>query len=94
MNCPKCSGDVYRKDGIVRGLQRYLCKQCCYRYTVNQRSGTGSLSVRRKALELYLEGLGLRSIGRILNFSNVTILNWIRSFGEKLIIYNLRNHLK
>ena len=84
MNCPKCSGDVYRKDGIIRGLQRYLCKQCCYRYTVKQRSGTGSLSVRRKALELYLEGLGLRSIGRILNFSNVTILNWIRSFGEKI----------
>lgn len=84
MNCPKCSSDVYRKDGIIRGSQRYLCKQCCYRYTVHQRSGTGSLAVRRQALELYLEGLGLRSIGRILNFSNVTILNWIRSFGEKI----------
>ena len=34
---------------------------------------------------IYLEGLGFRSIGRILKFSNVTILHWIRSFGEKIM---------
>jgi transposase len=40
--------------------------------------------VKRLALELYLEGLGFRSIGRIVKFSNVTILNWIREFGAQL----------
>lgn len=84
MDCPKCTSKVYCKDGKVQGRQRYLCKGCKYRYTVRQRYGTGSLSTRRQALELYLEGLGFRSIGRILNFSNVTILNWIRAFGEEL----------
>ena len=53
-------------------------------FTVNQRSGTGSAATRRQALELYLEGLGFRSIGRVLNFSNVSILNWIRAFGKGL----------
>ena len=66
MDCPKCGGNVYCKDGIVQGRQRYLCKGCRYRYTVEQRSGTGDKATRRQALELYLEGLGFRSIGRIL----------------------------
>jgi hypothetical protein len=35
-------------------------------------------------LELYLEGLGFRSIGRLLNFSHVAAYNWIKEFGEKL----------
>ena len=84
MDCPKCGGKVFCKDGIVGGRQRYLCKSCSYRYTVEQRSGTADAAIRRQALELYLEGLGLRSIGRILKFSNVSILNWIRAFGKAL----------
>ncbi len=84
MDCPKCSSPVSIKDGIVRGLQRYLCKSCRYHYTVQHRSGTGTIKIKRKALQLYLEGLSLRSIGRILNFSNVTILNWMRSFGKEI----------
>ena len=35
-------------------------------------------------MHLYLEGLGFRSIGRILGVSNVSVLNWIRDFGEKV----------
>ena len=30
---------------------------------------------------MYLEGLGFRSIGRILEVSNVTILRWVRNAG-------------
>jgi hypothetical protein len=51
---------------------------------VEHRSGTGNKQTKRQALELYLEGLGLRSIGRILKFSNVSILNWVKAFGEAL----------
>ena len=84
MDCPKCDGKRYCKDGIVQGRQRYLCKGCRYRYTVKQRAGVSDKATKRQALELYLEGLGFRSIGRILKFSNVSILNWIRAFGEAL----------
>ncbi len=84
MDCPKCGGKEYCKDGIVQGRQRYLCKGCRYRYTVERRTGVADETTKRQALELYLEGLGFRSIGRILSFSNVTILNWIRAFGEAL----------
>jgi len=94
MDCPKCASKIYCKDGKVQCRQRYLCKGCKYRYTVKQRHGTGSLSTKRQALELYLEGLGFRSIGRILNFSNVTILNWIRAFGEELPPIKTKNTVR
>ncbi|MFV0386071.1 MAG: hypothetical protein ACK5L9_19080, partial [Paracoccus sp. (in: a-proteobacteria)] len=35
-------------------------------------------------LQLYLEGMGFRAIGRVLKVSNVTVLKWIRSFGEEV----------
>ena len=66
MDCPKYGGKVHCKDGIVQGRQRYLCKGCRYRYTVERRAGTGDKATKRQALELYLNGLGFRSIGRIL----------------------------
>ena len=84
MDCPKCNNSDYCKDGIVKSRQRYLCRVCNYRYTVRQRSGTSDKATRRRALEMYLEGLGFRLIGRLLKFSNVSILNWIRSFGKQL----------
>lgn len=40
--------------------------------------------MKRQALHLYLEGLGFRTIGRILGVSNVSVLNWIRDFGDKV----------
>ena len=84
MDCPKCGNKASCKDGVVKGRQRYLCKGCRHHYTVEKRSGTGDKVIKRQALELYLEGLGFRAIGRILKFSNVTILNWIREFGENI----------
>lgn len=70
------------KDGIVRGRQRWRCRECGYRHTVQQRGKDTHL--KRQAVELYLEGLGFRSIGRFLKVSHVAVYQWIRSFGEKL----------
>lgn len=80
--CPKCSHEKSIKAGIVNGRQRWKCKGCGYHYTVLQRGADAA--TKRQALELYLEGLGFRSIGRILKYSHVSIYNWIREFGEKL----------
>ncbi len=66
MDCPRCKSSLKTKDGIVKGRQRYKCKCCGYRYTVKRKSDVRSRRVRRLALEMYLEGLGFRSIGRIL----------------------------
>jgi transposase-like protein len=83
LDCANCKSERKTKDGIVRGRQRYKCKDYVFRYTIADRS-VAKNSLKRLALELYLEGLGFRSIGRILKVSHVSIYNWIRSFGEKV----------
>ena len=82
--CPRCKSQQFIKSGIVKERQRYKCKKCAYYYTVSQKSDTSNHSQRRLALTLYLEGLGFRSIGRILGFSHVAVYNWIKSFGEQV----------
>ena len=51
-------------------------------HTVQPRGKEAHL--KRQAVELYLEGLGFRSIGRFLQVSHVAVYHWIRRFGEKL----------
>jgi transposase-like protein len=88
MNCPKCASEKKVKSGIVKKRQRYKCKECSFNYTVELKSTAKPKSMKKKALHLYLEGLGFRSIGRFLGVSNVSVLNWIRSFGEQVSSLN------
>jgi len=81
-NCPSCKSSDIRKDGIVKQKQRYLCKECKYRFTVEYLGKSDKL--KRDALILYLEGLGFRSIGRVLKVSHVAVFNWIKCFGKNL----------
>ena len=79
-SCPKCGYTHCIKDGIVKGKQRYQCKSCRYRHTVNHIGKNPE--TKRQALELYLEGLGFRSIGRFLKCRHVTVFNWIKNYGS------------
>ena len=82
MNCPKCGSADCTKDGIVKARQRYRCKSCGFRHTVQHRGI--SPETKRQALQLYLEGLGFRSIGRFLKCSHVSVYNWIKAHGEPI----------
>ena len=81
-NCPRCKSENIRKDGIVKQRQRFRCKECNYRFTVEYIGKPEKL--KRDALILYLEGLGFRSIGRYLGVSHVAVFNWIKSFGQSI----------
>jgi|GEM_PF-1862936 len=83
MDCPKCKSSSHNKDGIVNYRQRYLCKQCGYRYTVAKKSDVKSAETKRLALEMYLEGLGFRAIGRILKISYGTVYQWVKEWAAK-----------
>ncbi len=89
MNCPKCSSKEYRKNGFKNNRQRYFCKKCEYNYSTIHGHGKPK-EMKIKAIELYLEGLGFRAIGRILRVSNVAVLKWVRAAAEKLRSYLLK----
>ena len=83
MKCPKCQSQEKIKYGNKCGRQRYLCKGCGCNYTKSTKYKI-SEEVRTKALQLYLEGLGFRSIERILGISNVIVMHWVRELGEEI----------
>jgi hypothetical protein len=35
---------------------------------------------------MYLEGLGFRAIGRLLNVSNTAVLSWIKAAGKTIVL--------
>jgi len=82
MDCPKCGSADCTKDGIVKARQRYGCKSCGFRHTVQHRGI--SPGTKRQALQLYLGGLGFRSIGRFLKCRHVPVYNWIKAHGEPI----------
>jgi len=84
MNCPRCNSSNHKKNGLVGGRQRYKCYVCGYNYSVEIKSTASPASVKRQALQLYLEGLGFRSIGRFLGVSHVSVQKWIKKFGQEL----------
>ena len=80
-HCPKCGSTERVKNGHAKGRPRFRCKNCRYDYTVMQKSTAIPISQKRLALQLYLEGLGFNSIGRVIGVSHVAVLKWIREYG-------------
>ena len=83
MNCPKCTSVNKVKAGFNNGKQRYKCKQCGCHYTRSTPKGE-PIEKKRQAVQLYLEGLGFRAIGRFLKVSHVTVQDWISRSAERL----------
>ena len=98
--CPRCQSTEIRKDGIVKRRQRFRCKTCNFRFTV-QHIGK-PINKRREAFILYLAGLDYRRIGKLIDTSHVTIFNWLKNIngnikqikGEKLKAIQTENVIK
>ncbi|AIH02426.1 insertion element iso-iS1d protein insA [Riemerella anatipestifer] len=84
MKCTKCQSSNKIKAGFARERQRYKCKDCGYFFSVEKKSDVKTLEQKRLALEMYLEGLGFRAIGRLLNISYGTVYQWIKKWGESV----------
>ncbi len=83
MDCPKCNSTSHVKQGHVGSRQRHKCKNCGYMYTVL--FWGKPKEIKEMALRMYLEGIGFRGIGRLLKVSQVSVMNWIRKFGERAV---------
>ena len=84
--CKRCNSKTIVKNGFVRNLQRYRCKEClCNFVSTDKRKKLENEPKRMLALMMY--GLGkcsFRMIGRILNVSNVSVLKWIRKMTDTI----------
>lgn len=86
MQCPKCQKTNRQiKDGhTTAGSQRYRCRECGCRYTPDPKEHGYSDKVRLQAVRMYLEGMSLRAIGRVLGVNHQSVANWIRGYASQL----------
>ncbi|MCF1716974.1 helix-turn-helix domain-containing protein [Flavihumibacter sp. RY-1] len=84
ISCPRCSASNPIKSGIVKGRQRYHCKTCRYYFTVFKKGKSTEPYYVIKALQLYLEGVSLREIERLLGISHASVHNWIKKANLQL----------
>lgn len=78
MNCSACKSDKTVKDGIVKNLQRYLCKECGYRFRISWKPV--HYERLRTALVLGLIGWNVSEISRVCKVSPRSITKWIKKF--------------
>ena len=71
MRCPQCDGTDLIKRGRKAGHQRYMCR-ACGRYSTDSQP---KFSARTKAMaiEMYMNSMGIRAIGRVLKASPAAV---------------------
>ena len=67
----KC--EEYQKDGVVKGKQRYRCKECGYNYRTEKYYKYYSDEEKEETLRYYNEGLG-----RLLGMDLKSMINWVK----------------
>jgi transposase-like protein len=84
--CPHGHGrDQQIKDGYTpSGSQRYRCKQCGCRYTPHPKERGYDDEIRLQALTLFLEGVSLRTISRILEVNHQSVANWVNGYADNV----------
>ena len=87
MHCRKCGSGAFVKNGFMAGAQRYKCKECGFQFTRDTPHGK-PMKDKILALVLYLSGLSMNAIGKIIGVSSQSIMRWIRMFHDKFVSEN------
>jgi transposase-like protein len=82
MVCTHCGSSNYRKNGSYQGVQRYRCMQCLGYFSTRPRKF--DYASKEKALDMYLNNVGIRKIARFIGCSPALALRWIKTAGERL----------
>ena len=79
-----CDSQVFKKNGYVRGKQRYFCKTCHRNYILGDARVKYTQVDKIRVIRLYLEGSGIRSIERLESIPHSLIIQWIRECANAL----------
>jgi transposase-like protein len=79
--CPYCWQDEYCiKSGLNRnGTQRYRCRRCKRYSTAKSDRKRSSRELQARAVRLYLDGMSLRAVARLLGVHHQTVGRWVAS---------------
>lgn len=73
------------ETGFTRsGSQRYKCRPCGAVYTPEPKEQGYGETMRRQAIRLHVDGMGIRQIARHCQISPQTVSNWIKAYADQL----------
>ena len=79
--CKKCGRSHYVKAGKVQGEQRFKCKDCGCQFVPTRQKGR-SANTKTLALFLYVSGLSLRRIAKVVKADVHAVYRWILAYGR------------
>jgi len=82
MECTHCGSTSFKKNGMHKGVQRYQCSSCKQFFSDKVRKF--SYRDKCRALDLYLNNIGVRKIARFMKCSSAMIVRWIRDAAQNL----------
>ena len=82
MECNKCGSEKVKKNGKSLGKQRYQCKECGK--TFFDTEPKYGKAIKRKAILMYLNNVGIRKTALFIGCSRTTVSNWVKEAKQKL----------
>jgi insertion element IS1 protein InsB len=80
-HCLKCESRFIKNGKTKNGKQRYICKSCKKTSVINYQYKACNYNVNAKIILLIKEGMGIRSMARVLQISATTLLKRILAIG-------------
>ena len=80
--CTHCGSSKIIKNGSCQGVQCYKCKSCQKYFSDKPRKF--SHQQKAKAIEMYLNNVGIRKIAKFIGCSPPSVLYWIKKAGKKM----------
>jgi transposase-like protein len=85
--CTHCGSVNFVKNGSYKGVQKYKCNNCLRWFS--NRPKKFSYDDKSRALDMYLNNVGIRKIARFMGCSAPLVLKWIKEAA-----HNLRHELE
>lgn len=84
--CPYCGSNssVHRAGLNGTGSQRMRCKGCRRYFTPHQKPMGYSQELRAQAVQMHLEGMSFRAVGRALSVNFQSVINWFNQAHDAL----------
>jgi transposase-like protein len=86
ISCPHCQQTENQvKVGFnASGSQRYKCHNCNRKYTPNPKENGYPQEIRLQAVQMYVDGMNYRRIGRTLGVNHQSVINWVNAHVAQL----------
>jgi len=84
--CPYCGSNssVYKAGLNGTGSQRMRCRACQRYFTAVRKLMGHDPALRAQAVQMHLEGMSFRAVGRALGVNFQSVINWFNAAHDQL----------